>query len=148
MLERSHDMVIGLIGALKSGGCYLPMDPTYPDDRLAGMVEDAKAPVVIVQRDIMARAERVVAMANANAGSAGLKVTFLVVEDFWEGEARKLPATNPTPRAQPHNLAYVIFTSGSTGQWGAGGISSLRCVFYGPALVVGVVGQVGKCRTA
>lgn len=80
-------------------------------------VEDAKATIVIVQRGIMERAEKVVEMANAAAGGAGgSTVSFLVIEDFWAGPAKQMPSTNPGPRAEPHNLAYIIFTSGSTGE--------------------------------
>ncbi|MEV1329763.1 amino acid adenylation domain-containing protein [Micromonospora costi] len=99
--ERSMELVAGLLGVLKAGGAYLPLDPEYPADRLAFMVTDAAAPVVLVQehlRDVL-----------PDTGA-----TVLVLDDagVWADQ----PVTDPTPVAGPEHLAYVIYTSGSTGR--------------------------------
>ncbi len=97
--ERSLEMVTGLIATLKAGGAYLPLDPTYPADRLAFMLGDAKPAVVLMQRRLAAQLP-----------AHDKKVVFL--EDDLAGESD----TNPPNRTQPENLAYVLYTSGSTGQ--------------------------------
>ncbi|MEU7763259.1 MULTISPECIES: non-ribosomal peptide synthetase/MFS transporter [Micromonospora] len=99
--ERSVELVAGLLGVLKAGGAYLPLDPEYPADRLAFMVGDADAPVVLVQshlRDVL-----------PDTGATVLELDDATV---WAGQ----PETDPTPAAGPENLAYVIYTSGSTGR--------------------------------
>ncbi|MEU8053386.1 non-ribosomal peptide synthetase/MFS transporter [Micromonospora haikouensis] len=99
--ERSVELVAGLLGVLKAGGAYLPLDPEYPADRLSFMVTDAAAPVVLVQehlRDVL-----------PDTGA-----TVLALDDTatWADQ----PTTDPAPTAGPGNLAYVIYTSGSTGR--------------------------------
>ncbi|MDG4801278.1 non-ribosomal peptide synthetase/MFS transporter [Micromonospora sp. WMMD980] len=99
--ERSVELVAGLLGVLKAGGAYLPLDPEYPADRLAFMVTDADAPVVLVQshlRDVL----------------PATSATVLDLDDAAVWADR--PATDPTPLAGPEHLAYVIYTSGSTGR--------------------------------
>ncbi|SCL28926.1 non-ribosomal peptide synthetase/MFS transporter [Micromonospora inyonensis] len=99
--ERSFELVAGLLGVLKAGGAYLPLDPEYPADRLAFMVTDAAAPVVLVQEHL-----RDVLPATA--------ATVLALDDaaLWADQ----PADDPAPTAACGNLAYVIYTSGSTGR--------------------------------
>ena len=97
--ERSLDLVVGLLGILKAGGAYLPIDLDYPADRVAFMLEDANAPVLVTQR---ALAERL---------PAGDRSTiFLDDDDSGERE------TNPVSDVGPENLIYTIYTSGSTGK--------------------------------
>ncbi|MFG2058176.1 amino acid adenylation domain-containing protein [Micromonospora sp. NPDC048930] len=99
--ERSVELVAALLGVLKAGGAYLPLDPEYPADRLAFMVTDADAPVVLVQRhlrDVLPEtAASVLALDDATV---------------WADQ----PTTDPEPTAGPEHLAYVIYTSGSTGR--------------------------------
>ncbi|PZF96427.1 non-ribosomal peptide synthetase/MFS transporter [Micromonospora deserti] len=99
--ERSVELVAGLLGVLKAGGAYLPLDPEYPADRLAFMVTDADAPVVLVQQHL-----RDVLPATG--------ATLLALDDaaVWADQ----PVTDPAPAAGPQHLAYVIYTSGSTGR--------------------------------
>ncbi|MEH1166780.1 amino acid adenylation domain-containing protein [Micromonospora sp. CPCC 205539] len=99
--ERSVELVSGLLGVLKAGGAYLPLDPEYPADRLAFMVTDAAAPVVLVQehlRDVLPTTD----------------ATVLALDDesVWADQ----PTSDPTTTAGPEHLAYVIYTSGSTGR--------------------------------
>src|ERR1019366_2637470 len=101
-LERSLEMVIGLLGILKAGGAYVPMDPAYPKERLAFMLKDAQVPVLLTQ-------ERLV------AGLADHDAKVICLDSGWETIARE-SGENPGSSTLPENLAYVIYTSGSTGQ--------------------------------
>ncbi len=100
--ERSVEMVIGLLAILKSGAAYVPLDPSYPLDRLAYMLEDSAPAAVLAQPALAARLPP-------------LRVPLLLLEAAAEaGEA-----SNPEPAAlglTPAHLAYVIYTSGSTGK--------------------------------
>ncbi|MFO0760427.1 MAG: amino acid adenylation domain-containing protein, partial [Byssovorax sp.] len=101
-VQRSLAMVIGILGILKAGGAYLPLDPEYPKDRLAFMVEDAGAPVLVTQAEF-----------------AGLfpasKAVVLRLDADWPSIAGESAARLPR-LGDPSHLAYVIYTSGSTGR--------------------------------
>ncbi|MGB8355654.1 MAG: amino acid adenylation domain-containing protein, partial [Chthoniobacteraceae bacterium] len=97
-VERSLEMVIGLLAVLKAGGAYVPLDPGYPQERLAFMLSDAKAPVLLAQSHLSSRLPQ-----------HSADVIFL---DQFEGETSK----NPVSGVNAENLAYVIYTSGSTGK--------------------------------
>ena len=101
-LERSVDLVVALLGILKSGGAYLPIDLSYPADRLAFMLEDAAAPVFITQRHL---AEE---LPPHQARVACLDDPALGLD--------AQPSSNPAPRATADDLIYIIYTSGSTGK--------------------------------
>jgi amino acid adenylation domain-containing protein len=99
-VDRSLDMLVGLLGILKAGGAYLPLDPEYPRDRLAFMVDDARVPVVLTQ--------------ERHAGLLpGANVIRLDAD--WDAIAQE-PAEPVASGVRPENLAYVIYTSGSTGK--------------------------------
>ena len=100
-VERSPEMLIGLIGILKAGGAYLPLDPSYPHERLAFMLEDGRAPVLITQSAVLDRLP-------AN----GARIVRLDAD--WPAIAAQ-PISAPALALDPHNTAYVIYTSGSTG---------------------------------
>ncbi len=100
-LERSLEMVVGLLAILKAGGAYVPMDPKYPQERLAFMLKDASSPVLVTHKLLAGE------LADENA-----KV--ICLDSDWPEIAQE-PTTNPCRQTQPHNLAYVIYTSGSTG---------------------------------
>ncbi|HEY5907058.1 MAG TPA: amino acid adenylation domain-containing protein, partial [Vicinamibacteria bacterium] len=99
-VERSLDMVVALLGVLKAGGAYLPLDPSYPQERLAYMLEDARARVLLTQeplRDSLpATSARVLCVDSADLA----------------GES----ALDPGVRVEAEQLAYLIYTSGSTGR--------------------------------
>ncbi|WP_247539250.1 non-ribosomal peptide synthetase, partial [Ralstonia pseudosolanacearum] len=99
-VERSVELVVGLLGILKAGGGYVPLDPSYPQDRLAYMLEDS-APVAVL------------AQSNTREQLGVLSVPVLDLEGSLEGEAEHDPQIEGL---EPHHLAYVIYTSGSTGQ--------------------------------
>ena len=102
MAERSLEMVVALLGVLKAGGAYVPIDPDYPVDRVAFMLGDAGAPVLLTQARF---ADRV----------PGHEGKTLCLDSEWEQVSQE-STSNPTNEATPDNLAYMIYTSGSTGQ--------------------------------
>ena len=104
-LERSPEMVVGLLGVLKAGGAYLPLDPGYPQERLAFMLEDSQAPVILTQRPLLGRLP-----GRAAEGRAQV----VCLDTDW-GEVGRESADNPDSGVTPESLAYVIYTSGSTG---------------------------------
>ncbi|MFN9547678.1 MAG: non-ribosomal peptide synthetase, partial [Cyanobacteriota bacterium] len=106
-VERSLEMVVGLLAILKAGGAYVPLDPAYPEERLAFMLEDSTPVALLVHG---ATRERFATLAQ------GLPVVDL---DADAGAWAERSATNPNPTAfglTSNHLAYVIYTSGSTGK--------------------------------
>ncbi|MFI6340987.1 amino acid adenylation domain-containing protein [Streptomyces sp. NPDC050535] len=101
-VERSCDMIVALLGILKSGGAYLPLDQDHPADRLAFMIDETETPVIVTQGHLADRFP-------AN----GVKTLCL---DSDMEEISRQPATDPEPWAGPDDLAYIIYTSGSTGR--------------------------------
>src|SRR6185369_693323 len=100
-LERSLEMLVGLIGILKAGGAYLPLDPSYPAERLTFMLEDAGAALVITS-----------AALGDRLGQPGARRLEL---DTQAAALAEQPTSAPAITLAGHNLAYVIYTSGSTG---------------------------------
>jgi amino acid adenylation domain-containing protein len=101
-VDRSLEMVVGLLGILKAGGAYVPLDPAYPPERLAFMLEDASVPVLLT------KARLVKSLPEHQA-------RVVCLDGDWEaleGESEE----NPTSLVASDNLAYVIYTSGSTGR--------------------------------
>ncbi|MRG92278.1 non-ribosomal peptide synthetase, partial [Polyangium spumosum] len=101
-VERSLEMMVGLLGILKAGGAYVPLDPGYPRDRLAFMLEDARPAVLLIQERLEGRlpAHEVVTV-HLDAGAPP-----------WQEQ----PLTPPDVPVGPDNAIYVIYTSGSTGR--------------------------------
>ncbi|WP_328455805.1 amino acid adenylation domain-containing protein [Streptomyces sp. NBC_00386] len=97
-LDRSPELIATLLGIMKAGAAFVPLDPEYPTDRITYMVEDAQAPLIITSSN---HTDRLPA-----------DTPRLLVDAEWpEG-----PTTNPAPLATPDDLAYIIYTSGSTGR--------------------------------
>ncbi|HEY9853556.1 MAG TPA: amino acid adenylation domain-containing protein [Leptolyngbyaceae cyanobacterium] len=105
-VERSPELLIGILGILKAGGAYLPLDPTYPPERLQFMLSDSQALFVLTQQSLVDR--------NI-LGDQKLNTTVLFLDTNWEEIDRESNA-NPIERATLKNLAYLIYTSGSTGK--------------------------------
>jgi amino acid adenylation domain-containing protein/FkbH-like protein len=101
-VERSLEMVIGILGILKAGGAYLPFDIAYPKERLAFMIEDAKPPIVLTQESL-----------KEQLPEHGARI--ICLDSDWENISRE-SIENPRNGTGPDNLAYVIYTSGSTGK--------------------------------
>ncbi len=101
-LKRSLKTVIGLLGILKAGGAYVPLDPSYPKERLAFMLEDSKATILLTQEKLK----------EELPASEVMMVCLDSDREIISSECRE----NPTRWTEPDNLAYVIYTSGSTGK--------------------------------
>jgi amino acid adenylation domain-containing protein len=100
--ERSIEMVVAILAVLKAGGAYVPLDPDYPLERLAFVVEDTRAPVILTQQPLLDR---------LSVGDAAI-----VCLDSDEPRYANERADDLEPLATPASLAYVIYTSGSTGK--------------------------------
>lgn len=109
LLERSLEMVIAILGVLKTGGAYVPMDPEYPIERLTFMLKDTGVPVLLTQAHIKNK----VSVKDLVSPSINLKVIYLDSE--WDKIAGESTENYPGS-ASPEDLAYTIYTSGSTGQ--------------------------------
>ncbi|MDJ0674319.1 MAG: amino acid adenylation domain-containing protein [Calothrix sp. MO_167.B42] len=102
-LERSFEMVYGILGVLKAGGCYVPIDPHYPRNRIHAMVEDSRTTMVLSDSKL----------AGSVLADVDTRVIFL---DYLEEEIAAQPHDNLEIPIFPDNIAYLIFTSGSTGR--------------------------------
>ena len=100
-IERSLEMVVGLLGILKAGGCYVPIDPFGPRERMAFMLEDTGTAVLLTQKHLLDRIPEKVGH-------------ILCLDSEWETVARNSEA-NPLNLVTDRDAAYVIYTSGSTG---------------------------------
>jgi fengycin family lipopeptide synthetase D len=99
LVDRSLEMMIGIVGILKAGGAYLPISPDYPDDRIKYMLEDSGTDILLTQKHLLDAIE--------------FQGTVIDLEDeqLYQGDE-----TNPEIVSKPNNLAYIIYTSGSTGK--------------------------------
>jgi len=101
-VERSLEMIVGMVGILKAGGAYLPLDPAYPRERLAFMLEDAQVSVLVTSK-------------TSPEWLPNGKTQAICIDTQWEFASQESTG-NPVCTAGPGNLAYVIYTSGSTGR--------------------------------
>ncbi|MEV6868895.1 amino acid adenylation domain-containing protein, partial [Streptosporangium subroseum] len=119
-LPRGLDMVVALLAVWKAGGAYLPLDPEYPAERLAFMVADSAAGVVITRRETPGRAIWTGAGSDLTAGAAsgsGVEPVVIALDDSATAAAvDAAPPWEPQGSAGLERLAYVIYTSGSTGR--------------------------------
>jgi amino acid adenylation domain-containing protein len=99
--ERSIEMIVGLLSILKAGGACLPLDPEYPKERLAFMLQDGRVQVLLVDPQFLER------LPETEANIVRLDTDF---------ESAETPGKGPPSRVSPDNLAYIIYTSGSTGK--------------------------------
>jgi amino acid adenylation domain-containing protein/non-ribosomal peptide synthase protein (TIGR01720 family) len=101
-LERSLELMIALLGVWKAGGAYVPLDPNYPPERLAFMLDDSQAPILLTQDRLRLKL-------------AVVKAEVLCLDSGWEAITRE-PGEGVRAGPAPDSLAYVIYTSGSTGK--------------------------------
>ncbi|NEO43945.1 MAG: amino acid adenylation domain-containing protein [Moorea sp. SIO4A3] len=101
-VERSLEMVVGLLGILKAGGAYVPIDPDYPSDRITYIIQDTQVALVLSQAALAPKLSQA-------------EVTCVLLDTDWEIIGQQ-PRESPVNRVKGNNLAYVIYTSGSTGQ--------------------------------
>jgi amino acid adenylation domain-containing protein len=102
MMERSPDMIVSLLGVLKAGGAYLPLDPDYPRERLGFMLEDAGVRTVLTQSKLFDRLPQ-------------NKADVIYLDEAWD-EISTGSKENVESSVSADNLAYITYTSGSTGQ--------------------------------
>jgi amino acid adenylation domain-containing protein/non-ribosomal peptide synthase protein (TIGR01720 family) len=102
-VERSLELAMGLLGTLKAGGAYLPLDPALPSERLHFMVQDTQVPIILTQHHYLP------ALSNLR------NVQIICLDAAWDTIAQ-CPATNLNSHSRSNHLAYIIYTSGSTGQ--------------------------------
>ncbi|WP_164021359.1 non-ribosomal peptide synthetase, partial [Pyxidicoccus trucidator] len=100
--ERSLDLVVGMLGILKAGGAFVPLDPAYPPERLAFMLEDSGAPLLLTQESL--------------ADDLPAEGKLVVRIDGEQHLIERMPEEDPEPVVGADGLAYVIYTSGSTGR--------------------------------
>ena len=101
-LERSCELIVGILGVLKAGGAYLPLDPAYPQERLAYMLEDAQISVILTQEKLL--------------GNLLKHNNQIICIDSNCQKIINKTIGNPLSQVTANNLAYVIYTSGSTGK--------------------------------
>ncbi|HEY0607123.1 MAG TPA: amino acid adenylation domain-containing protein, partial [Herpetosiphonaceae bacterium] len=101
-IERSLDLVVGLLGILKAGGCYVPLDPSYPPERLRFMLEDAQAHVLLTQQRLL--------------GALPATDAQIVALDAQAAQIAQESTAPVCSGVTPEHLAYIIYTSGSTGR--------------------------------
>ncbi|MEG4119910.1 amino acid adenylation domain-containing protein [Microcoleus sp. N9_B4] len=101
-LERSLDLIVGLLGILKAGGAYVPLDPAYPQERIEFMLSDAQVAVLLTQEKLLAE------LPKSEAHQ-------VCMDKDWNAIADRKPE-NPINHCSPANLVYILYTSGSTGR--------------------------------
>lgn len=104
-MERSIEIVVGLLAVLKAGGAFVPMDPELPRERLAHIMDDTSAPVVLTQSHLLDRIPR-----SESDSSPRLLPLDTLLDELPHHDQNRLCLTGP------EHLAYVIYTSGSTGR--------------------------------
>ncbi|CAD5967368.1 non-ribosomal peptide synthetase [Planktothrix agardhii] len=101
-VERSLDMIVGILGILKAGGAYVPLDVNYPKDRITYLLEDTQLSIVLTQSQFLGQLPQ-------------FQGTTICLDQDWSIIAKQ-STVNPIVEVDQHNLAYIIYTSGSTGK--------------------------------
>jgi myxalamid-type nonribosomal peptide synthetase MxaA len=113
-IERSPEMIVGLLGILKAGGAYLPLDPTYPPERLDFMLSDSEVSILLTTQKLKSQISQLPGKDVSPESNSGVNIVRQIIcldtDDF-----AKESSTNPNSKVTVNNLAYLIYTSGSTG---------------------------------
>jgi amino acid adenylation domain-containing protein len=131
-VDRSLDMVVGLLGILKAGGAYLPLDSVYPKQRLEFMLQDADVAVLLTLESVIADEKWKIKNGDPRSSILDSRRAVVCLDRDWL-EIQRESGENPRTGTGPENLAYVIYTSGSTGQPKGVAIehrSLVNCVHY------------------
>ena len=102
-VERSFEMIIGILGIVKAGGAYVPIDPNYPQERIQFMLEDTGAKILLTQEHL-----------KSNLPTSK-QYEFICLDKDWK-KIKKQKTSRPNDKSYPGNLIYTIYTSGSTGK--------------------------------
>jgi amino acid adenylation domain-containing protein/thioester reductase-like protein len=113
-LERSIDMIVGILAVLKAGGAYVPLDPAYPRERLVSILNDAQVTVVLTTQVLQQWLFEEFST-EVNAPSSASLVNSVACLDKLQDTIAAQSHSNPVTDTTAHHLAYVIYTSGSTG---------------------------------
>ncbi|ELR72060.1 Long-chain-fatty-acid--CoA ligase [Fulvivirga imtechensis AK7] len=110
-VDRSVDMIVALMGILQAGGAYVPLDPNYPEDRIAFMLRDSQASVVLTQEKLKKKLRKIVPH----------EAELIALDQQWKEITASVSKSidqkvKLSQKVTPDNLAYVIYTSGSTGK--------------------------------
>jgi amino acid adenylation domain-containing protein len=154
---RSVEMVIAILGILKAGGAYVPLDPVYPAERLASLLTDTQASVLLTQQSlweqfVTVRVRDGATPADQNPQSR-IENQIVVCIDKEREAIRWQSTANPASDIKPNNLAYVIYTSGSTGKPKGVAITHSSAVAFlawahnafSPADLAGVLASTSIC---
>ncbi|BAY50137.1 amino acid adenylation domain-containing protein (plasmid) [Scytonema sp. HK-05] len=117
-VERSLEMIVGMLGILKAGGAYIPLDPEYPQERLSFMLEDTQLSVVLTQEKLVNKLGDRLRHGFADSSEKTLRdrqAGVICLDSNWDIISQQAQH-NPTTSIKADNLAYVMYTSGSTGQ--------------------------------
>ena len=102
-VERGWEMIVGLLGVLKAGGAYIPLDPVYAQERIDYILQDTGISILLTQEKLLARVEE-------------LPEKVICLDTDWQQVSHNRSISNPLSGVSSDNLAYVIYTSGSTGK--------------------------------
>ncbi len=114
MVERSPEMVVGLLGILKAGGAYMPLDPSYPEARLRSMLEDSQATVLVTTGKLVEGRGWRMEDSDLRSSTLDPRMKFVLLDRDW-ATIEKASEHNPVSGVKADNAAYVIYTSGSSG---------------------------------
>ena len=115
-LDRSPDMIIAILAVLKAGGCYVPIDPDYPAERIKYMLEDCGAKMVITTKNRKPNTLPASRHSNNRYTGQGPKDKYRILDIDDRSLYSNYPKTNPKNVNKSRDLAYIIYTSGSTGR--------------------------------
>ena len=119
-LDRSEYMTTSILAVLKAGGVFIPIDPSYPDHRIAYILEDTKTEVILTNESYQKRLENIIKTTNSDTTRLNIdpkkSPNILTIDSrLLEEQLLLQPVTNPQPLITSDNLVYVIYTSGTTG---------------------------------